>query len=412
VSYAVACTACSKQVAISSDVFTRCISGKKVSIRCRYCQQAMTVDGTNPEELAKMVVPGRTSPMEPAAPASARAVPPPPPPSAAQQLKVPPPLDRARASTSPHAVTRPPAARPATAPTTRAPRPAPNLQKTLLGMPAQLPPPPLAAPPRSSEPAPMVPDVTSEDLPTLAPPPHSEVGETPAAPEPAPPLALGRGALDDLTPGALVRPSEYGPPVSTAAVVRETRSTPARARRGLALAATAFVVVSGVALLFALKVGRAPAANAVQSQAAAPQAASPRAASPAASTLPSRPGPPEQTSTAIAPTPTQPAPSAQPTAIIVDEHGVPPYVKSPVAVHRTMLALRGAQRCHPGGHAVGTVDAFITFAANGHVIDARLEGEPLASAPVATCILQYARSVILPKFEGEPFTLRQSFTMR
>jgi hypothetical protein len=61
---------------------------------------------------------------------------------------------------------------------------------------------------------------------------------------------------------------------------------------------------------------------------------------------------------------------------------------------------------------VGTAQVYVTFAPNGRVVAARLEGEPLASAPVARCLLDQARSISLPKFEGEPFTIRQTITLR
>jgi hypothetical protein len=68
------------------------------------------------------------------------------------------------------------------------------------------------------------------------------------------------------------------------------------------------------------------------------------------------------------------------------------------------MAARRAEQCHLSGRAVGTATAFVTFASDGIVVDARLEGEPIASAPVATCILNKFRSVIIKPYEGPPFT--------
>jgi hypothetical protein len=53
-----------------------------------------------------------------------------------------------------------------------------------------------------------------------------------------------------------------------------------------------------------------------------------------------------------------------------------------------------------------------TFNATGRVEEARIEGEPIASAPVATCILTHARSVIIPKYVGPNFTVVQEITLR
>lgn len=91
---------------------------------------------------------------------------------------------------------------------------------------------------------------------------------------------------------------------------------------------------------------------------------------------------------------------------------LPDYVAKANVQAMTDLALRRAQRCHPNGHAVGTVQVFVTFAPNGSVTNARLEGEPVASAPVGRCILDYARSIRIAKFNGASFTYSKSLTMR
>jgi hypothetical protein len=54
----------------------------------------------------------------------------------------------------------------------------------------------------------------------------------------------------------------------------------------------------------------------------------------------------------------------------------------------------------------------MTFAPDGHVTSARLEGEPIASAPVGKCVLQQARAVRVPPYQGEPFTYRSKVTLR
>jgi hypothetical protein len=91
---------------------------------------------------------------------------------------------------------------------------------------------------------------------------------------------------------------------------------------------------------------------------------------------------------------------------------IPEYVSKPAVLEFSAIAMRLAHRCHPSGHPAGTARVFITFAPDGHVRDARIEGEPIASAPVARCILDHARSIVIPKFEGAPFTLVRTVNMR
>lgn len=72
--------------------------------------------------------------------------------------------------------------------------------------------------------------------------------------------------------------------------------------------------------------------------------------------------------------------------------------------HLTHLAVRRAEECHLGGRAVGEARAFLTFQPDGRVSDARLEGEPVASAPVAKCVLNNLRAIVIRPYEGPPFT--------
>jgi hypothetical protein len=71
-----------------------------------------------------------------------------------------------------------------------------------------------------------------------------------------------------------------------------------------------------------------------------------------------------------------------------------------------------AERCDLWGRATGTAQLFITFAPSGFVMEARLSGEPIASAPVARCILHHARSISLPPFEGPAFTVSRKISLR
>ena len=116
---------------------------------------------------------------------------------------------------------------------------------------------------------------------------------------------------------------------------------------------------------------------------------------------------------------TEPAPSTSGASVAstqekvpLSDDGIPDYVSRPAVIHLTGIAIRRAQRCHPRGHAVGTARVFVTFAPNGTVSDARIDGEPLASAPVSRCILDHARSIRIARFNGEPFTYVPTVTLR
>lgn len=123
---------------------------------------------------------------------------------------------------------------------------------------------------------------------------------------------------------------------------------------------------------------------------------------------------------------TQPArPAVPPARVGSDEHpqttapeapgeasGIPEGVQPNVLQHRVYLALKRAEQCHRGGRATGTAQVLLTFAPNGRVSSARLVGEPIASAPVGTCVLLHAGAVTLPPYEGEPFTYKSTITLR
>ena len=71
-----------------------------------------------------------------------------------------------------------------------------------------------------------------------------------------------------------------------------------------------------------------------------------------------------------------------------------------------------ALMCHRGGRAVGDVTLTITFAPSGRVSQVEMHGEPVASAPVGRCIEDYYRSMLIPAFEGEPYTFSEQLTLR
>ncbi len=109
-----------------------------------------------------------------------------------------------------------------------------------------------------------------------------------------------------------------------------------------------------------------------------------------------------------------PAPNGRPAGVaqLAGAESIPDSVHAPTVLHRVFLAMKRAEDCHRGGRATGTALVWLTFAPNGTVLDARLEGEPIASAPVGACVLIHARGVKIPRFEGEPFTIKQKLRLR
>lgn len=107
-------------------------------------------------------------------------------------------------------------------------------------------------------------------------------------------------------------------------------------------------------------------------------------------------------------------PAPQPTGDGAREAAVdiPEGANRDLVMQRVTAVLARAERCHLGGRVTGTAAVVLTFEGNGRVSQARVEGEPIASAPVATCILTHARSILIPKFSGPSFTLRRPITLR
>jgi hypothetical protein len=75
-------------------------------------------------------------------------------------------------------------------------------------------------------------------------------------------------------------------------------------------------------------------------------------------------------------------------------------------------AVSKAEQCDLWKRATGTAQLFITFAPSGKVSRAHLVGEPIASAPVASCILHHARASSVPAFNGPAFTVSRKITLR
>lgn len=98
----------------------------------------------------------------------------------------------------------------------------------------------------------------------------------------------------------------------------------------------------------------------------------------------------------------------------------PKPVESPSPVRQDETKLRQivssvvqkAENCDRWGRATGTAQLFMTFEPSGRVKQARLVGEPIASAAVARCILHHARAASVPAFEGPAFTVSRKITLR
>jgi hypothetical protein len=92
--------------------------------------------------------------------------------------------------------------------------------------------------------------------------------------------------------------------------------------------------------------------------------------------------------------------------------GIPAGLPAKMVRYRIGAVLGRAERCHQGGRATGKAQVVLTFQPDGKVSDVRVEGEPIASAPVASCIIAHAQSIILPPFDGKAFTYRYPITLR
>lgn len=154
----------------------------------------------------------------------------------------------------------------------------------------------------------------------------------------------------------------------------------------------------------------APAATAPTPTAPAPTA--PAATAPAA--IAPAPSPaPEPTAAAAAPAaPSAPAAATAPSAANDGPGALPAYVSEPGVRFLTRVAVQRAERtCHRRGRAVGKAQVFATFMPNGRVSQARVEGEPIESAPVSRCIKDQLYAVVIPKFTGAPFTVSEPITL-
>ncbi len=120
--------------------------------------------------------------------------------------------------------------------------------------------------------------------------------------------------------------------------------------------------------------------------------------------------PPSPPSSAPAPTEAVPTPPAE--RQLPGAETIPANVHAPTVLHRIYLAMQRAENCHKGGRAVGTTMVWFTFPTDGSAPEVRLEGEPIASAPVGNCIREEARQVRAPKYEGAPFSVKYKLRLR
>ena len=121
--------------------------------------------------------------------------------------------------------------------------------------------------------------------------------------------------------------------------------------------------------------------------------------------------PPRPSPAVESPSPVTPL-EAIPVAELQAVHGeaIPTSVSSELLEKRVSRMLRRAARCPQSAGNRGDTELFVTFGPSGQVIEARLEGAPLADAPVERCILDHARALSLPKFAGDPFTIQRTLS--
>lgn len=246
-------------------------------------------------------------------------------------------------------------------------------------------------------------------------PPESELGaeQEPSAAKPGPPAKLWPMAdLDD--PNLWLRmardPAPLQPPAPSSATGVGKLSRAERRR---------WIVVSNLAAVAVLAAagwrwwGAGSAAPPVETAGPTPSAERATAAAPLVETAPA---PPSLDEAGVDGAPAAAAPNADPASEASALQNSSASSTSPHDAVKLKEVLRWAVRngkeCHKWGRAAGTAELFITFSPSGKVSEAHLVGEPIASAPVARCILDYARAIFLPPFDGPPFTVARTITLR
>jgi hypothetical protein len=243
--------------------------------------------------------------------------------------------------------------------------------------------------------------------------------------------------LHDVTPAGYSRAAEPPRPPEKVAAMGHKKPAAKRALGRPLMAASAAMLLGGIAAVsFGLRGSPAASPNAEIADttvAAAPGAApaparaapaaaraepTPAAATPRAAAVPTEKAPSVPAEVPVAKASRAPAelpkaiPAPVPAQAVSDDSAIPAYAPADRVRISIDAGLLRAKRCHLAGRATGTVRVFVTFDPTGRVSDARLQDEPIASAPVARCVLDQMRAILIPKFDGPAFTLERSLTLR
>ena len=118
------------------------------------------------------------------------------------------------------------------------------------------------------------------------------------------------------------------------------------------------------------------------------------------------------THTAREPDPGPPPPKAPPPPASPWSSGAAANASADFNPGVAMQALRQAAdralSCRPAGGAVGSTRVAVTFAPNGHVAQATLEGPLFVGSPIGACIVGYFQKVRIVPFEGSSTTVRRT----
>ena len=91
---------------------------------------------------------------------------------------------------------------------------------------------------------------------------------------------------------------------------------------------------------------------------------------------------------------------------------LPDDLKPEAVIYLMQRLSRRLNDCHRGGRINGHVDIVFQFQVGGTVANAQLIGEPVASAPVATCLIRQAKGFKLPTKNGQGLNLRRTLRLR
>jgi hypothetical protein len=253
---------------------------------------------------------------------------------------------------------------------------------------------------RNATPSVTPPTVAAQQAPVVAPPIAAAPAALPAGVNPEPvPVAAGNPAASgtQLEGSAAASAPQTAEPAPSAAAVAAASASASVAEPAQALPAT---VVA--------------AANEQKgAEAEQPATAEADKAQPAALEPPDTKGSGENAEAepqADAPAPGWDGSPGPAVAEVVGQ--VPEGVDLPKLQYLMNLSMGRSRRCHLGGRATGKATVFATFGNDGHVSGVAVKGEPIESAPVASCIVTHTRSVSIKPFTGAPFTVKQGIVLR